>query len=273
MVKGPRTLVDDLAEETLAEMAETFFGSRREIERLQARVAELAAELGDRLSRVRRVAALLGRLLLDPATAERFYMRIDVPAEPFLKLAEQGPNKGLYPYKPPLSLRTKGRWIKSVFGVYDILQKEVDVYLHGRYEQDPKDPKRKRLTVNYNTVSDLAGALNQSVAKANEGDRPSDVMRYVRSLDPMEQEKERLTGATLEGYDQRIDESMALKPLDIDRLGLVKLPELPRSSAARDRLEPFLAMLYKERRAEVRALMGQLKSLSGQAPGEGDDAA
>lgn len=272
MGKGPRTLVDDLAEETLVEMAETFFGSRVEIERLQTRVHELASELGGRLSRVRRAAALLGRLLLDPASAERFYAQLNVPAEPFLKLAEQGRDEEPRAYKSPWGLLPKGRWVKSVLGAYGILREEVDVYLHGRYEQDPKDPRRKRLSVNYRAVSELADAVNRSIAQSNEGDRPSDVMRYMRSLDPMEQEKERLTGATLEGYDQRIDESMALKPMDIDSLGLVKLPELPHSTAARERLGPFLASLYTERKAEIRALMGQLKSMSGHAPGEDADA-
>ncbi len=272
MAKGPRTLVDGLAEETLVEMAETFFGSRVEIERLQARVHELASELGGRLSRVCRAAALLGRLLLDPAGAEGFYARMGVPAEPFLKLAEQGRGEELRAYKPSGGLLPKNRWVKSVLGVYDILREEVDAYLHGRYEQDPEEPRRKRLSVSYRAVSELADAVNRSIAQANEGDRPSEVMRYMRSLDPMEQERERLTGATLEGYDQRIDESMALKPVDIDSLGLVKLPELPHSAAARERLGPFLAGLYTERKAEIRALMGQLKSMPGQAPGEDADA-
>ncbi len=264
MDKGPKTLVDDLAEETLAEMAETFFGSRVEIEQTTARLAELAAELRERLPHLRRGAAMLHHLLLDRATTESFYTDVaSVQAEPFLQLAEQDPGEWRHVFKPSFALTSKGRWFKSVFDTYGILQHEVEVYLHGRYEPDPKDPRRKRLTVNYGQVRGLADATNRSIEQANKGGRPSDVIRYVRSLDPLEEERERFTGATLEGYAQHLDESLAMAPLDLGSLGLVTIQDLPRIDAVRGKLEAFLGSIYRERAAAIRDRMRQLKERAG----------
>lgn len=262
MSKGPKTLVDGLADETLIEMAETFFGSRVEIERLTTELPELASELDKRLSPVRAASALLVRMLLDPTTAEAFLARLEVPAEPFLKLAEQEQGHGCQLFRKRFGMTLKSRWMKGVFDAYETLQREVDAYVHGRYEPDPQDMRRKRLSVNYRLVRGLVDSVNQSIERAREGERPSDVLRYMRSLDPLEQEKEKLTGAILEGYDQRIDETMAMKPVDGDALGLVAVPELPALDAVRDRLERFLASLYAQRRDEIRDLMAELNKLA-----------
>lgn len=259
MDKGPKTLVDDLAEETLAEMAETFFGSRVEIERVLAKLSELAAELRERLPHLRRSAAMLRHLLLDSATTESFFTILSVRAEPFLQLAEQDPGEWRHVFKPSFALTSKGRWLKSVLDTYGILQHEVEIYLHGRYEPDPKDPRRKRLMVNYGQVRELADAANRSIEQANKGGRPSDVLRYVRSLDPMEQEKERFTGGTLEGYSQHLDESMAMAPLDFGSLGLAVVQDLPHLDAVRGKLETFLDSIYRNRAAGVQKLMRQLR--------------
>ncbi|EMG38732.1 hypothetical protein PCS_00363 [Desulfocurvibacter africanus PCS] len=260
MDKGPRTLVDDLAEETLAEMADTFFGSRVEIERVLSKLAELAGELRERLPHLRRSAAALRYLLLDRATTESFYDNIGVLAEPYLQLAEQDPGEWRHVFKPSFALTSKGRWTKSVLETFGILQSEVEVYLHGRYEPDSKDPRRKRLTANYNQVRELADASNRSIEQANKEGRPSDVMCYMRSLDPLEQEKERCTGATLEGYSQHLDESMAMVPLDFESLGLVTVQGLPRLDVVRGRLEAFLASVHRGRTKEIHELMRRLKT-------------
>lgn len=259
MDKGPKTLVDDLAEETLAEMAETFFGSRVGVERVLTKLSELAAELRERLPHLRRGSAMLRHLLLDSATLERFFNELSVQAEPFMQLAAQDSGEWRHVFKPSFGLTSKGRWFKSVLDTYGILQHEVEIYQHGRYETDPKDHRRKRLTVNFGQVRELADALNRSIKQVNQGGRPSDVLRYVRSLDPLEQEKERFTGGTLEGYSQHLDESMAMPELDFGSLGLAAVQDLPHLDAVRGKLETVLGSIYRERADEIRELMRRLR--------------
>lgn len=265
-------MVDALAEETLAEMAETFFGARVEIERLLDKLPLLAAELKERQGPLRRNAALLANLLLDRAALERFFACLDLSAELFWELVGQDQSEWRQVYTEPFAWTLKGRWMKSVHETYAALQYETDVYLNGRYERDPADPRRKRLSVHHGMIRKLADSVNRSIQRANEGERPSDVLRYMRSLDPMEQAKERATGATLENFDQRLDETMAMKPLDFDSLGLISLPELPACKVARGRTERFLNRLYAERGVEIRTLMlklrEELRKKSGCAPGE-----
>ncbi|MFO7598170.1 MAG: hypothetical protein R6W92_17740, partial [Desulfocurvibacter africanus] len=75
-----------------------------------------------------------------------------------------------------------------------------------------------------------------------------------------EQEKERCTGATLEGYSQHLDESMAMVPLDFDSLGLVTVQGLPRLDVVRGRLEAFLASVHRGRTKEIHELMRRLRT-------------
>ena len=186
MAKGPGTLADDLADEALAEMADTFFGERKEIEDLVEHIEAVARHLRDEAPRILDLGAALHGLLSSPEVVREMYAAVDVDPKPFLALVPARPRVELDMPKP-FALTAAGRFAKQGLAAYQAFQVALDDYLHGVYEDHPEYEGRKRLKPNLEHLGKLVVSVNERIVKVNEA--PGQVLSYAHRLDVAEVER------------------------------------------------------------------------------------
>lgn len=250
------SFADSLAQETLVDMAENFFGARKdldkEIENFRAQAEKLKAVGEAALGK----ANVLHALLLDEETAHDFYFELGIgPGRLFAWVDPAGPKPA---FQPPRALTSRGRYVKAVLKAYAEMQEAFDVYLHGRYYLDSRQPGRKRLSVHYNLLRDLAGHINRRIRKVNEGQAPSCVLGFAKSLNVGGLAKERITGATLIGDLRALDHDLAFTPVSCVDLGLKELPELPLPRGVKDVVVGYAGKVHHEHRAQADAALARL---------------
>jgi len=252
MSKSLESYADGLVEETLVEAATTFFGARvaleKEIERYRAKADELAKVE----ERVLRCAAGLHFMLLEGAAAEDFYGLIGVSPGHLLdagEIVERGPAR----VEIPFAFTPARRYARLVLALYARLIQAVEAYLHGEYSTDAHG--RKRLSVNYEHLQKWCHSLNQQITALNQDHSPSGTLCFVKGLDPMLLERERLSEATLEGYTSELDRELAFKPVECLAMNYLAAPELPGLDAAQGLILPFCRALYARSGGRARELM------------------
>lgn len=241
MVKGPESLLEGVAEETISEMATSFFGARKEVEdlleRIDALTAELRSQAGGVQARIRAVNALL------PENGRAgFYRAVGVDPQPFLDLPD-GPVAE--PPKGGFALTASGRYAAQGLAAYQALFEALEMYLHGEYTPDPDSPGHMRLSPNLDLLKRLVKSVNQRIQDVNQ--TPSHVLGYLRKLNVAETSKEKYTGATLGDFADRADASLAYTPVDPAGLGLPEWPDLPLLKNVRAPLSKLLKDLHRNR--------------------------
>jgi hypothetical protein len=254
---------DDISEammdETLTEMAQTFFGGRKEAEVFLERFQEMVERLEDVQKEVVRRGATLHGCLLDRETAREFWKSIGVAPEPLLEaFGVDEEDVGTLDVDVPMALTVKGRLTKLLQRLYAELQEDVDAYLHGHYVADEERKGRKRLTVNLDTLQDLAWRINNKIDKLNSNLNPSAMLHYLRNLDPEGQEKRNITGGVSYENETDLDEAMRFEPIDMESLGLTTFPELPEPAKVEGRIKDFAASLVGERKDEVSRMLDRV---------------
>lgn len=250
MPRGPKTLVDGLADEILHDMAASYFGARKEVEELRERADALAEELRPKVSQVLAQAATFQGLLPGPEAVREVYVALGVPPEPFIEHVVQLPlAEALHLSIRPWAWTGRGRYEGRVLGAYGQLQASQESLLHGVYETDAIG--RKILKSNLNGLKTLVRALNERIAAVN--GRSSQVLRMAHSMDVQAVETERMLGGTLDDLSSSVDRDMAYIPVDFAAYGLVDLPELPAADVARRVLPPVLSRVYAAHEVGLRA--------------------
>ena len=174
--------VEDLKRELLTEMAENFFARRRALESRLEAFAVLREAVARRgllsLARLRAFRGLLG----GTAETDRFLagLGFDLPR----LLALSPPAGAHFPPRRFFALTTAGRYRKAVRNAYDGLRQELEDYIEDSYVPDPDDARRMRRHSGYRTLLAEAGALNTAIAAVNTCQTPSDMVRFVKELDP-----------------------------------------------------------------------------------------
>lgn len=250
-----KEFADQLQEEVVSDMAEAYFGERKDLEELieaYGRMTEDVRALGPRLFEA---VARLHRLLLDRETAEAFYaaLGVDPAAMPF-------PDDPPRPFfdRLPFAFTAQGRYERCVFRVYDLLHQEADVYLNGRYFVDPEQGKRKRLTPHYVRVKALADHLNAEIDKINRRS-VTGALQYVKNMDPDHARQERLMGDT-DSQGETLNHDMEFVPIDFAGIGLPVVPELPPLYKVKEKIKAFCGRVWALRREEaVRAMESLLE--------------
>ena len=244
MVKGPASLLDGVAEETITEMASSFFGARKEVEDLLERIEALAKDLEPLAERVREHIRALNSLL-PPGRCEGVYRAAGVEPEPFLSVPE-----GTVAEIPAggFALSGSGRFAGRGLAAYQALQKSLELYRHGEYLPDSDAPDnsqgRKALTPNLASLKLLVAAANQRIEDVNQ--TPSHVLGYLRRLNVAETSKEKFTGATMADYADAVDANMAYESVDLTTLGLPEWPDLPPLEKVRKGLSKVLKDLHRK---------------------------
>ena len=249
---------ESLVEETIQEAADTFFGQRREIERAVKKFQENVEKLRRIQAGVETSQANLHYLLCRGKTelVTGFYRAIDVDPES-VPVIDPEASADLDQLRVPFGLLPKSRYAKAVVAAFARFSSEANEYMNGRYYNDPEEPQRKRITVNYRQLEDLCRHVNERIKKVNQYNSPSEVLQFCKQFDIECSEKERLVGVPLQ---YNLDQEMAFPKLDFSRACLEAYPELPSPDLVERKIKDYCARIFARHRDEIRSLMKDLGS-------------
>ncbi|MBG0789375.1 MAG: hypothetical protein H0S80_02640 [Desulfovibrionaceae bacterium] len=254
-----KDFADGLHQDVVSDIAESYFGARKNLEDMIKAYGQMVADFGFMVGKLTRAVAALHRLLLDEATAREFYavLNVDPSRIPFPQDAEADK-----PVPVPFAFTLGKRYEKCVLRAYDRLRKVVDEYRNGRYFDDPDSPGRKRLTIHYLRLRALAGIINEEVHKVNDEISTTGILRYVKGMDPEQEEREQIMGgmSLTEGGD--LDKDMFFASVDFEALNLPDVPELPALKDVEDVIRSFGRRVYAGNREAVVRVIEEMRSAS-----------
>ncbi|OIQ48922.1 hypothetical protein BerOc1_03677 [Pseudodesulfovibrio hydrargyri] len=239
---------DQLQADVISDMAESFFGDRKELDNALEAFALMVEEFLPVIETMFRAAATLRLLLLDEATTDAFCAELGLDPHR-LPPSEDAPI--LVRESLPFTLTAKGRYAVCVEAAYRGLFDAIRDYLHGHYYDDPKRPGRKRMTMHYHRLEEIADIINEKVHKANNDRSVSSVLREVKNMNPEQMEREDLLGDVCYGRGEGLDRDMCFMPIDFDGYRFPEVTEPPPLDAVRPALRRFCKRVYDERREEA----------------------
>lgn len=240
---------DTLTEETLKEAADTFFGKRKEVEEDLELLHKQARELQRQAADIEGLLSGMNYILAKGRASKAFWAGLGHDA-----LSEYLPrwqNEVLL----PRAWTRKGRFFSLMHKLYSQVSEKIEVYVHGRYIDDPEIKGRKKLTSNLTTLKNHANKLNETIQKVNACQSPDEVMAFARRLDVETSDKKQFTGSGLI-YDY--DRDLCLPPLEMDSLGVKEYPELPADKQAMNRLEQTSREVYARFRQEIDPVLDEI---------------
>jgi len=258
---GGGDFYDDLHNEILSLAAENFFSSRKRLEERRERFAGLAETV--RAAGVRALGCWRTLLLLLADGGEALHVLGQAGMDAAL-LAEEAGRQAPARMEFPFALTGAGRYRKGVRQAYLAARQATLEYLEGTYVSDPRNPARRMVTPNYRGLRDLAEKINKEATMLNSGGMsPSNMLAYVKSLDPAAVDRESHAGG-FTGEDMgKIDRDMAVKPVDFEALGLPVLAEPAPLEAMESTLRAAGKLVFRERRAEALAVMARCEKRGG----------
>ena len=250
--------VDGLKSEVMTTMAEDFFSARKKLDDMLERFEKRAVQVRAQLHETVRLGRVLHTLLVDEQTVRAFYRTIGSDAEPFLRVfaAEEdtGPDRMYCRH----AFTARGKFVRTAYAAYRDFQKAAIEYLDGHYENDPERKGRKRMTPNRGQLLQAAIVINEEVEQVNRNRSPACALEFMGSLDPEHRQKQKVAGATLNGFACDFDEKMAFAPLDFEDYELPELPELPRARHVSKEVHGFSRQIWAEHRDELQPIMRRL---------------
>lgn len=251
-----RDIADQLRQDVVTDMAESYFGDRKELDDKIFAFNYMVEEFKAQVPRLSQAAARLHALLLDPNNARDFYISLDIVPSciPFSDEAARPFFDSL-----PFALTGAGRYARCVCRAYDLFQQVADDYINGHYYNDPDSPGRKRLTIHYLRLRALADHINGEVERLNTTKAPSGVLRYVKRMDVHQAELEDVLGQAclMDGCDMDIE--LEFSPVDFDGLGLPVVQDLPRLSLVKPLIKQFCKERYPSRKQDIKVAMDALR--------------
>lgn len=250
---GGRNFFDEFYTETMTEMAGNFFSRRKEMEARLEGFQRLAAEVRAEGVRALRRWGTLFALLVDEEAAAAFFRELgsETGQIPALAAAVGEP----WRFKQLFAFTEKGRYVKSVRYAYKSARFTTSDYNHGAYGMDPRNPRKKVLMPNYQSLKDLAWKINAEVQTVNTAQTPSTVLAYCKSMNAMESGKEEVTGGLVGEDVCRIDRELAFTPVDFAALALPVLPDLPPLEDVQEGLDRLSETIHSTRTEDaMRAL-------------------
>jgi hypothetical protein len=255
---------DQLQQEVVAEIAESYFGERKNLDDMIEDFEVMIGELRQVGLRVGRAATRLDRLLLDRASVNAFFIALEVDpvCVPF----------ALEPCSPffdtlPLALTGAGRYAAFVYNHYVRLQEAAESYLHGEYFKEEGRNGRKRLTVSYIRLREFANRIDGEVIRVNRNRAPTGTLRYVKDMDPVQMEQERVMGDVSFVDGGTLDADLRFSPVAFADRGLPVVQELPAASTVKGVIRAFAKELFRNRPQEARLAMKSLVSREVDADG------
>lgn len=246
---------DQLQKEVVSEMAESYFADRRNLDDLITDFNAMAVELRQQIQKVVIGAARLHHLLLDRPLISNFYLELEVdPA--CIPFADDAPVPMFG--RLPFALTGAGRYVRCVRKAYDLFQKAVQEYLHGKHYEKAGEQGRKRLTVSYLGLRGFASRINAEVSRVNRNRTPTGALRYVKGLDPSQAERERIIGDVSYVDGGELDVDLGFAPVDFAGLGLPEVQDIAPLFKVRDEIGRMCRAIHHARSREAREAMRSL---------------
>ncbi len=248
---------DQLQQEVVSDMAEAYFGARKDIEDMTEAFKRMTEELREQEPLLSQTAARLHCLLLDKDTAKNFYVALDLLPS-CIPFTEEVPR----PFfdRLPFAFSGLGRYERSIFRAYELLQKAVDNYLNGRYFDDPDQKGRKRLTVHYLRLKALAEHINEEIVRVNSTSLGG-TLHYVKTMDPELLRREQVMGdAKGMGDETALNQDMQFTLIDFEKLGLPVVQDLPPLHKVKEAIKAFCKEIYPLRKHDIVRAMESLRS-------------
>jgi hypothetical protein len=247
---------EPLVEEFLTEMADNFFGTRRELEHLTEVFFSYIEVLRKREKEVEDKAAFLNYLLLDTKLSADFYRSIHL--DPRDLFSEISCSDEVLPRKFSFAFTPKSEFVKLVLYAYDLLQKASDEYNNGKYDSE-SDEEAEKGDVYYKLVLNMCNVINEKVKKVNTDMAPSCVLQFVRKFDSVAQDTENITGTICSKYDSSLDKRLAYRPIDFDSLKLKVFPEFPKKVNIESKITAFCKRVYSDNKEDIKKRISDLK--------------
>ncbi|WP_243925073.1 hypothetical protein [Pseudodesulfovibrio sp. S3-i] len=237
-------------------MADSFFGTRKEMDNALEAFSGMVKEFLPTVELLFQAASTLRLLLIDDHAVSDFCESLG------LKPSDILPAEGAPPHiytSVPFSLTARGRYIRCVFKAYGALQAIVNEYVHGRHYNDPESPGRKRLTMHYTRLEEIARLINHKIRKVNETVSTTAILRQVKGMNPDQFEREQIMGDLSLVDGSTLDKDMCFMPIDFEGYGLPQVRELPPVKEVEDVIRRFCKKLYANRKAEANRAMTVLR--------------
>lgn len=246
---------NQLQQEVVTEMAENYFGARKDIDDMIEAYNGMVLDLREVVPMLSQAAARLHHLLLDHDTAKSFYIALDIVPSciPFSEETARPFFDSL-----PFAFTGAGKYEKCVCRAYGMFQQAADIYLNGQYFEDPEHKGKKRLTVHYLRLKALAEHINDKIKQVNEQTSPSSTLRYVKAMDPEQVEREKMIGEGCLQNGCSLDNDLKFSPIDFSGLGLPIVQDLPPLRKVREGIIVFCRELYSRRAGDIRQAMHDL---------------
>jgi hypothetical protein len=246
---------DQLQKEVVSEMAESYFGERRNLDDMITDFNAMGDELRQQIPTLAMGAARLHHLLLDRSLISNFYLELEV--DPVcIPFADDVPVPMFGSL--PFGLTGAGRYVRCVRKAYDLFQKAVHEYLHGKYYEKAGEKGRKRMTVSYLGLREFASLINAEVSRVNRNRTPSGALRYVKGLDPTQAERERIIGDVSYIDGGGLDVDLGFVPVDFAGLGLSEVQDLAPLFKVRKEISRMCRAIHHDRSQEAGEAMRSL---------------
>lgn len=247
-------MADDLAAEVLTEAASSFFGQRKSLDQELEFFGQRVQELQEVGQKAQQEQECLHGLMLDEDHAREFYAALRVPVPDCLKLALLREVAQVYPRPRGWTMST--RFYKLLTTGYGRCRRVVNRYIHGDYQTDPRNSRKKMVLMGYGQLVDWAHRLNSKVHKLNVEQAPSEVLSFVKALDVQGCAREQVAGASCE-----VDRNSGLlfQSIDMQALDLPVFPDYPSLAKAQPAIKRFAKRLRSQRSAELNAMLDELK--------------
>jgi len=251
-----KDFADQLQQDVISDMAKSYFGARKDLDNMIEAFNATVSEFRIMVPKLSQAAARLHLLLLNRQTARDFYITLDILPSciPFT-------DEAVMPFfdSLPFAFTQLGRYERCVCRAYNLFQKTADEYLNGVYYNDPEHPGRKRLTVHYIRLKALAEHINEEIERINNNMSPSGTLRYVKGMDPVQVEKEKIIGEVCLIEGGALDRDLKFAPIDFEAIKLPVVQDLPPLNKVKESIRRFCKEIYSSHKVDIANAMALLR--------------
>jgi hypothetical protein len=256
-MKPPSDLSDMLVEEVMCDMAQTFFGSRVEIDEMLNLFEEYVKELKKKSEGVSLRAGLLNSLLIDSKTSTEFYSYLKV--DPQNLLDKNTYTEKVLPDKMPISITEKGEFTKLFLFAYDSLQKGCREYARGNNFMGYDKEDEEKEPVNYAFLLNMSRIINEKIKKVNERSTIC-TLQYTRQFKPDTIEKEQITGTGFSDYGcDGLERNMKFKPLKFESYQIDVYPEIPKIDTVKSEVTAFAKNVFSAKTTAAKKVLSDIR--------------
>lgn len=250
-----KSLATALESEVLSEMAGTFFGARKALEDFKDDLMYRVEELRTVAAKVHSRVLFLRTLLLGTEGEAAFFASLGL-APPFPGVHPGPASRAWRPERLPWALLPSGRYVKLVLLAYAEVHHACEVYMRGEYEDDPVHKGRKRMSLHFAMVEQMAVRLNESIEKLNADMPPSATLLYARSISTVEAPGQ---GAITNALGtESLDKGLQFEAVDFALLDVWRAPTLPAPAECEPRIRTFAAEYYTAHSDRIRRVLAEL---------------